>query len=47
MILASLCISGSCVEMMEFNESMNGSIYLVFCLIRFPHLSHMLIHYAQ
>ena len=35
------------VEMMEFNGSMNGGIYFGFCFIRFPHLSHMLSHYAQ
>ena len=47
MILASLHMSGSCVEMMESSGSMNEGIYLGFCLIRFPHLSQMLSHYAQ
>ena len=40
MILASMHISGRCVEMMSFN----GSIYLI---VRFRHLSHMLNHYVQ
>ena len=31
MIPASLRMSGSCVEMMEFSGSMNGDIYLRFC----------------
>ena len=47
MILASLRMSGSCVEMMKFNGSINGDIYWGFCSISFAHLSHMLSHYAQ
>ena len=43
MIFASLRMSGSCVEMMEFN----GDIYWGFCSISFPHLLHMLSNYAQ
>ena len=44
MILASLHISGRCVKMMLFNESMIGGFYL---FVRFRHLSHMLSHYVQ
>ena len=49
MILASLLTNGRCVEMMEFNGSINRGIYYMYllCLMRFRHLSHMLSHYAQ
>ena len=45
MILASLCISGRCVEMMLFNGSMNMKMEVF--TVRFRHLSHMLSHYVQ
>ena len=47
MILASLRISGRCVEIMSYNGSMIGGIYLKFDFdIRFRHLSHMLRPYV-
>ena len=36
MILASLCISGRCVEMMQFNGSMIGGIYFKFDFDIYP-----------
>ena len=42
MLLTRLRTNGRCVEIMEFNGSMN-----VVYLMRFRHISHMLSHYAQ
>ena len=58
MILASLCISGRCVEMMQFNGSMIGRIYLKFdfdiyriCLVIMCNNTHVYlvacVHYCM